>query len=72
MLLKETLDQLPNARTWYSTFGDAPMRVIKRDWRELPCAMRGQEKPSPEDIEEYYEFRAVRTFDNAFDWELVK
>lgn len=71
MLLKETLNHLPNPKSWYEARGNEPMRVVKGDWRGLPRVMRGNERPSIEEVEEYYELRAVRTFNDDFDWELV-
>lgn len=72
MLLKETLKMLPNAKSWYEARGNEPMRVVKCDCSELPRVTRGDERPSIEEVEEYYELRAVRTFNDDFDWELVR
>ena len=71
MLLKETLNHLPNPRVWYTTWGNSPSRVEKRDWRALPPVRCDEKRASIEEVVEYYEFRAVRTFNNDFDWELL-
>lgn len=72
MLLKETLDQLPNASTWYAKMGYTPIRVEKRDWRASPLVVCNEGKVPIKEFVEYYEFRVVRTFNDDFDWELVR